>query len=435
MSRLVEAYSSLTGGGAGVCELFEALIAGIITRSKIRQSCDSFSFLNLFYSHQSRKKIIKVRVVTVKEDGERISGFDSMRLVMVILVIMLHAAMTYMMFVPQWWYVIDGEGSFAMALLVVFLDSFPMSALFFLAGYFSPPSLSKRGSSRFLRDKFMRIGLPWITGVLFVSPFFAYASYIKFGIGPVTATDFIKNWFFGPFYQQGHYWFLGLLFLFQAACVALRKEPDQGGKANAGAALPIAALWLVSVLSYYLAARFIKPAEEWVNIGYVLYFQHARVAGYAGFFALGVYAWRRDWFTRDGWIPNPWSWGSGGVLSSVLYLYWKFFAAPSISAGANAILDALLYNSVMILMTFFLTGLFIKTAGLRWAVVKTLAPHSYPIYWLHQIILMPFAYFIKPFDINIWIKWAAGSIFTVIACFFLSVFFLKRMPLLRKTSS
>ncbi|MDR1515358.1 MAG: acyltransferase family protein [Synergistaceae bacterium] len=366
------------------------------------------------------------------ERRDRIAGFDSMRLVMVILVIKLHAAMTYMMFVPQWWYVIDGESSFAMALLVVFLDSFPMSTLFFLAGYFAPPSLSKRGASKFLRDKFMRIGLPWIIGVALVAPFFAYASYIKFDIGPVTASSFIKDWFFGPFYQQGHYWFLGLLFLFLTAYAALCKEPPSRGKANASAALPIAALWLVSVLSYYLAVYFIKPAEEWVNIGYVLYFQHARVVGYAGFFALGVYAWRRGWFTRDGWIPNPVSWGFGGVLSSILLLYWKFFAAPGISAGANAILDALLYNSVMILMTFFLTGLFIRTGGVHQHAVKILEPHSYSIYWLHQIVLMPFAYFIKPFDINIWIKWAACNLFTVFACFFLSAYFLKRAPLLRR---
>jgi peptidoglycan/LPS O-acetylase OafA/YrhL len=369
------------------------------------------------------------RVISMSGSRKRIAGFDSMRLVMVVLVIMLHAAMTYMMFVPQWWYVIDAQRSFGMALLVVFLDSFPMSALFFLAGYFAPPSLSKRGASRFLRDKFTRIGLPWIIGVAFVAPFFAYASYLKFGLGPVSAYVFIKDFFLGPFYQQGPYWFLGLLFLFLVIYAALRKDGGESQRGtHIGAAAPIALLWLVSAVSYYLAAYFIKPAEEWVNIGYVLYFQHARLAGYAGFFVLGIHAWRRGWFTPEGWTPNPVPWGVCGVLSSVLLLYWKFFAAPALGAQENAVLDAVLYNSAMISMTIFLAGLFVKTGGLPGLgkTVEILAPHSYSIYWLHQIVLMPILYFLKPFDLPILIKWAAATVFTVFVCMALNLFFYER---------
>jgi peptidoglycan/LPS O-acetylase OafA/YrhL len=371
-------------------------------------------------------------------DGERIAGFDAMRLVLVLFVIMLHAAMTYMMFVPQWWYVIDENKSFSMALVVVFLDSFPMSALFFLAGYFAPPSLSKRGFFGFIRDKFMRIGLPWILGVILVAPFFAYASYVKYGIGPVTALGFIKNCFFGPFYQQGHYWFLGVLFLFLLVYAAYRKIRAEGrgtAGARAGKIPPstlISALWLVSAVSYYLAAYFIKPAEEWVNIGYVLYFQHARFVGYAGFFALGIYGHRAGWFREGGWAPSPARWGAAGIVSSALLLCWKFLMAPGISAGTNMILDAVLYNSMMIAMTFFLTGLFIKKRPPFENAVKILSPHSYSIYWLHQIAWLPFAYFLKPYSVNVMIKWAACSLFTVFACYLGSAYFLKRAPLLRR---
>ncbi|MDR1579935.1 MAG: acyltransferase [Synergistaceae bacterium] len=369
----------------------------------------------------------------MSENEKRIAGFDFLRLVMVVSVIMLHSAMTYMMFVPQWWYVIDDRRSFGMALLVVFLDSFPMSELFFLAGYFAPPSLSKRGAYRFLREKFMRIGLPWIIGVVFVAPFFAYASYLKFGLGPVSVYAFIKNFFLGPFYMQGHYWFLGILFLFLVIYAALRKDGNEIQRGtHAGAAAPIAALWLASAVSYYLAAYFIKPADEWLNIGYVLYFQHARIVGYAGFFALGIHAWRRGWFTPEGWTPNPVPWGVCGILSSVLLLHWKFFAAPALGAQENAVLDAILYNSVMISMTIFLAGLFLKIGGLPGKAVKILTPYSYSIYWLHQIVLMPIVYFLKPFDFDILIKWAGANVFTVFVCFVLSARFLKRAPLLRR---
>ena len=372
----------------------------------------------------------------MERGNDRITGFDAMRLVMVLLVVMLHAAMTYMMFVPEWWYVIDEDKSFFMAMLVVFLDSFPMSALFFLAGYFAPPSLSKRGVSKFVRGKFMRVGLPWILGVALIAPFLAYASYLKYGIGPVTAWGFITNWFFGPFYQQGHYWFLGILFFFLLVYAIFCKNSGEVAntvkKGKFSHSALIAALWAVSAVSYYLAAYFIKPAVEWVNIGYVLYFQHARIVGYAGFFALGIYGWRSGWFSEGGWTPNPALWGIAGVISSALLLRWKFFIESGLGAGANMILDAVLYNSTMIAMTFFFVGLFVKKRPPFEKAVKILSPHSYPIYWLHQIALTPFAYFLKPYGVNVILKWAACNLFTVAVCYLVSAYFLKRAPLLRR---
>ncbi|MDR1651111.1 MAG: hypothetical protein LBR87_04930, partial [Synergistaceae bacterium] len=77
--------------------------------------------------------------------GGRIAGFDAMRFFMVVFVIMLHSAMTYMEYVPEWWYVIDPKRSIAFTLLVVFLDSFPMTAMLFLSGYFASSSVDRRG--------------------------------------------------------------------------------------------------------------------------------------------------------------------------------------------------------------------------------------------------------------------------------------------------
>ncbi|MBQ9896603.1 MAG: hypothetical protein IJM40_04735, partial [Synergistaceae bacterium] len=73
----------------------------------------------------------------------RVYGLDILRFLMIVCVIMLHAAMTYMLFVPEWWYVIDNSKSIYFTMLVVLLDSFPMSVLFYLAGYFAVPSLNK----------------------------------------------------------------------------------------------------------------------------------------------------------------------------------------------------------------------------------------------------------------------------------------------------
>jgi surface polysaccharide O-acyltransferase-like enzyme len=358
----------------------------------------------------------------MEQRGGRIAGFDSLRFLMIVCVVMLHAAMSYMEFVPQWWYAIDDNRSLAFTILVVFLDSFPMSALFFLAGYFAPPAYAKRRAHKFIRDKFIRIGIPWITGVIFIAPFFAYASFVKYdGLGEASGLDFVSKWFFGPFYQQAHYWFLGVLFLFLVIYAAFAgKTKLERHERKRPVAAPIAALFFFSILAYYLASVFIKPAVEWVNICYILYFQHARFVGYVGLFALGVYGWESEWFKPGGWSPNPTSWGAVGFLSSCLLICWKFFLEGGLAPNVNLWLDAILYNVVMISMTIFLAGIFMGTKETQFRTLQNLSQHTYPIYWLHQIILMPAVLFLKPYSVNIFIKWVLACAVTLAVGFMLS---------------
>src|ERR1700720_4437105 len=47
--------------------------------------------------------------------------------------------------------------------VVLFNDSFFMSAMFFLSGLFVWPSLKRKGIGWFLRDRFWRLGLPFLS--------------------------------------------------------------------------------------------------------------------------------------------------------------------------------------------------------------------------------------------------------------------------------
>jgi peptidoglycan/LPS O-acetylase OafA/YrhL len=363
--------------------------------------------------------------------AERITGFDALRFCMVVFVVMLHSAMTYMEYAPQWWYVIDEHRSLFFTKLVIFLDSFPMTVLFFLSGYFAPPSFAKRGRRAFLKDKLIRIGAPWILGVALVAPFFAYASYKGYGLPPISAAEFVWKWFFGAFYQQSNYWFLGVLFVCMAVYgqfyagytgTDVREDPPR----NAPRRL-ILILFSVSAAAYYAAAC-VKPSEEWVNIGYVLYFQHARIAGYIAVFALGAHAWRNRWFSSGGWSPNLTAWFIAALASSVLMLKWKFSLAPSMRPEANAACEAVLYNAASISMTFFLTGFFLKFQGAFGKITKFFTPHVYGIYWLQQIVLMPFLYIIKPYDAPAVLKFAVSIPVNVLVCFLLDRYILKKTP-------
>ncbi|MDR0448085.1 MAG: acyltransferase [Treponema sp.] len=360
----------------------------------------------------------------MEQRKKRITGFDSLRFLMVFLVIALHSAMTYMEFGVPWWYVIDDHKSLFFTFVVVFFDSFPMSVLFFLAGYFAVPSFDKRGTALFLKDKLLRLGLPWVLGVFLVAPVLARSTMTALGFPPPDALTFITQFFFGPFYQQGPYWFLGILLFFMvlfAVISALFKNaglgPEkQNNKPGSRPWIILTILWIVSVLTYYLSGRFVKPAVDWLNAGYILYFQPSRIAGYLLVFAAGLLGWRKRWFTGGGWSPNVFFWGTGSFVSAAFLLYIKFFIAPFRSELFGLVSESFTYNATALSMTFFLTAFFSKSRNFSYKVIKYFEADAYGIYWLHMLILMPMLYLLKPLSIPIALKWVFSLPATVLVC-------------------
>src|SRR5579863_2968276 len=107
----------------------------------------------------------------------RLIFIDNIRWVMILLVLSMHAAVTY-----------GGHGSWYVrepAKLGILQDltfltyqellqSFFMGFLFFLAGYFVPGAYDKKGANRFLRDRAYRLGLPALLFMFVIQPLTCY---------------------------------------------------------------------------------------------------------------------------------------------------------------------------------------------------------------------------------------------------------------------
>ncbi|MDR0599774.1 MAG: acyltransferase [Treponema sp.] len=350
------------------------------------------------------------------EENKRIPGFDALRFFMVLLVIVMHASMTFMEYVPRWWYVQDDQKYLFFTFLVILLDRFPMTLLFFLAGYFSPPSFARRGFRSFLTDKVKRIGFPWLAGVFLVAPFFAYLSYENMVHRAVSIGEFTGKLFFGEFYQQAHYWFLGvLLFLFLLYSLYGFMAGKTAASKNRIARTPvIAAAWIVSIAAYYMSST-IKHADSWLNIGYVLYFQPARAAGYVMVFALGIYAYKKSWYTQNGWTPK---WVFWGVIDAVVMgfsVVWVMIGG-GFGETANRAVNSFLYNTTAVVSTLFLTGLFYRFQKKLGKLTEWFSPYSYGIYWLHSIALTVILRALKPLAIAGAVKWFVSITATLVIC-------------------
>lgn len=102
----------------------------------------------------------------------RIYFFDHIRYLMVLLVVVLHAACDYS-FYTIWWPVDDRNYVFFDRVLE-FLGLFLMPVLFFISGYFALPSYQVKGASRVIKAKLKRFGVPLVLGVFLIIPYQRY---------------------------------------------------------------------------------------------------------------------------------------------------------------------------------------------------------------------------------------------------------------------
>jgi len=103
----------------------------------------------------------------------RLVFIDNLRWVMIVLVITMHAAVTYSN-IGRWYYNEKAPLSLASRLFFTtyqfWLQAFFMGFLFFIAGYFVPPAFDRKGPGRFLRDRAVRLGIPSLLYLFIIGP-------------------------------------------------------------------------------------------------------------------------------------------------------------------------------------------------------------------------------------------------------------------------
>lgn len=361
----------------------------------------------------------------------RLHFFDHLRAVIILLVILLHASMTYMAFPPEWWYVLEPENSLVFTALVLLLDVANMQALFFIAGFFAYASIEKVGPGRFMRQKLLRLGLPWLFAVIFLAPLVTYLIPVTRGL----ATSYLQFWtrdFWGPFYQQSVYWFLGILLLLFAVFAAFYKyEPSLQAiprRAQAPTRRLFAGFWAITTL-WYLLVSLVMPADTWLNAVRLFVFQPARLLLYAAYFSLGLYADRRGWFRAGGYRPPLDSWVGAALLSATLYLAVRWFWLDG--GFANLAAQAALFNAMCLAVLMAGTAIFQTYVNQPGRVWNSLSRNAYGIYYLHPLILYPLAFAALSFRGSIFLEVVLLTMMTALIAWAVSALVLTRAPVLR----
>jgi glucan biosynthesis protein C len=355
---------------------------------------------------------------------QRLYFFDNLKAFIILLMVVFHIGMGYTTWDLKWWTVNDIQKNKFFDFFILETDVYIMPIMFMIAGYFAPMVLGKKGIAAFWQDKWKRIVLPWIGGVLFIAPLIAYSSFFSRMDTPPDYVSFWKNGFFGPYYQQGPYWFLGILTLFFLILTIAYQLHPAYFKKSVQKSTPSA--WLFLDFALLTAASFFSGNlyfwnDTWLNVKYIFMIQPVRLLLHLCYFGLGVYAWKHSWFTHGGYSPRLLPWCISAVIMLFVFLAYRvtFTLIPDVPILFKAG-HALTHAIFSLTATFALIAIFQHFFDSNAYLWRRLAANSYIIYFIHQCVVIPIGCIVQKLDINIWVKYISVSIVTLILCFLLA---------------
>lgn len=366
---------------------------------------------------------VESSAVTPAGGEGRIVFVDVLRVALIVLVVAHHAAQPYGPTGGEW-PVTDPVSSDLLGPFFAVNAAFFMGLLFLLAGYFVPRSYDRKGAGQFLKDRWIRIGLPLV--------FFALVVHV-----PVVYLNESPQPSFGEFirslYESGwqdlyiHLWFLGHLLLYSVGYVVWRLVADR--RANRSPRtwpVPNHAAIIGFLIGLALVTWVIRgwyPIDEWVPLFYVLAAEPAHLPQYVSLFALGILAYRGDWLhrisTRMGMI-----WLTVGMAASAgLSAFW--LAAPDRwddvidTGGFNW--QSLVYSTWEALicagLCVGLIVLFRTVFGRTNRVLVAMAAASYAAYILHWLTVVGLQTGIEGLDLPALVKFGLVTAFGVVLAF------------------
>ena len=335
------------------------------------------------------------------------------------LVVLHHAVLAYHPFAPapatsflaepRLWQVFpvsDSAKTGAAMFVTGFNDVFFMALMFLLSGLFVWHSLTRKGAADFLRDRSLRLGVPFVLSVLVLAPAAYFPSYLLTTASPSLA-DFADKWRQLGMLPAGPAWFLWVLFAFDAIAAAVfavwpRADERLRSLATALSLRPIRFLALligVSALGYFPLAFSFGPMQ-WTTLG-PFAFQTSRFLHYLTYFVVGIGVGAagldQGLFDRAGRLARRWwLWANAAPL---VYMVAVVAFLVSLSPKAPA-LPWTLINATSFVVSCAVTSMAMIGTFVRFArpsrIFDHLANHAYGIYVVHYVVVSWVQYALLP---------------------------------------
>ena len=321
--------------------------------------------------------------------SQRYAYADNLKTLMVAAVIIAHVMMAWTG-VGTW---VFREGPVrepllsVLSLLTVVGGLYGLALFFVIAGMFTPRSLRRKGTGRFLLDRTIRLGVPMLFFVIVLSPFVEYADPDAAGWDRGFAAFAVHTWW-PP--APGPTWFLGVLLLFSFAYAAFRAvRPEPASRRGPLTVRHIVMMAAAIAAASYVVRLGVPLAEERWHLAL------GQAPAWAGAFTFGVVGGERGWF--DSLSPAVVRASRRLVIVPlaclvpvVLFVVVTHGAPEAFLGGGTwqSLLVAVVEGIVLISLSLWLLDVFRRRYNHQGRLAREMSRAAYAAFILHQIVLV-----------------------------------------------
>lgn len=338
---------------------------------------------------------------------ERRYDIDWLRVIAIGLLLIYHIAIIFQPWAMFIGFMRNDESLESLWVPLKMLNVWRIPLLFYVSGMGLYFAMKKRNWSQLIVERTKRILLPFVFGILVVTPlhFLIFQKYYNMALS--------------YFPHMGHLWFLGNIFayvLLLSPLLFYLKRHENGKFKKVLSKIMTYAIGPLSVSVFFmLELVLVKPqlfelyAQTW----------HGFFIGLLAFFFgfLVVYTGKTFWQT-----VSKWKWLYITIAAVLFALRLKGFDVTSI------------YYLKAIESNCWIFGVF----GLGYGYLNKpseklsyLSQAAYPVYIIHMFVLYAGALIILPLTIHPFLKFVGITLFTFVVCFIIYEFILRRVNILR----
>jgi glucan biosynthesis protein C len=378
---------------------------------------------------------------------DRLPYIDNLRWVMIMLVVSMHAAVTYS-HLGSWYFMENTRVSlpetFIFGTYQAWLQSFFMGFLFFIAGYFVPKAYDTKGAVKFLKDRAHRLGLPLLMFVFLLQPVAIYCIYLfDSPASEVTFKGILSHYFSNGRWigGTGPLWFCEALLIFCAVYALFRVLRSRIGAAkpfggNAGRLPGKAVIWgfIALIAGCSFLVRMIWPnGTNFYNLQFCYFSQ------YVFFFCAGILAYRGDWLRK---FPAGMGryWGRIALIGGMILWLTGIILGGALKGDLAAYQGGLHWQSLVECCREQLVGAGLSIFLLIWfrerfnrqgKQARFFSANAFAVYVFHTPVLIALSKMMIGLHAPLLLKFLLLTLLSILVTYVLCAALLRRIPLLK----
>ncbi|MCG8484564.1 MAG: acyltransferase family protein [Clostridia bacterium] len=372
--------------------------------------------------------------------NKRTYFLDYLKGIIIVLVVMLHTAVTYSG-VGNWHY-IDAEKTgmvtkLLSALFVAFTNSYFMGLMFLIAGYFSAKSLASKTRKKYVIGRVERLGLPWLVFTLGIYPltlFILYMakekqimheSFFSFYLEYVKTFEFLNG--------SGPLWFVLALLIFSIIYALVGNKKNVKASTLPSFSITTVVIVLAGVVSFIIRTKF-HFNDEFLNIPMSFIWMHSVM------YFIGIKAYQGDWFNQISYHYSK-KWLIATIILGIVIWICIIMFGGVLKHGQGildgnmnwqSIIYAIWESFVCIGMSIGMIGFFKEKFNKRNVLLTGLSKNSFAVYVWHTPVLICISLLFRNSNMYAVLKILVVGGIALITSYLLSHYVFRRLPILKR---